>query len=183
MYIAISIIVVSLLVPILMCAIISPTITNSNEYRYPLKFLIFGISGFLLVLLLNIWWLHNNSQTDLVNIILLVIFDIPMFGGSIYFILSGVNWKIELRQGELIFRNFFRITRKYNYSEINKIEIYPPHRLTGSLPEKYVIYICKRHIKMECTVTNFEDFIKEIKKNMRENNSFCNIVKVSRKEK
>ena len=75
------------------------------------------------------------------------------------------NVRLTIAESQLIYRDFFGVTRKYRYEDIQKII---SKRSKGSpVVDKYVICIGRRKIRIEYPMVNFDNFAEMMKSRLR----------------
>ncbi len=101
--------------------------------------------------------------------LLVAVFVIFIMG--IVLIAWRVNWKIELTDEEIIYRTIFRITHKYKYDDITKIDI--KYVELHSTPEELCVYIEDKKVKINYMVGDIQLIHSIIVKNSRKHKHNC----------
>lgn len=105
----------------------------------------------------------------------LYIFWFVLLSVSIVGILLGVNWKIEVREDYLLYRNMFRITKHILYEEIRHLDV---HRLKNRQIGWCLIRTEAVTIVVTNEVYNFLNFDRYVKEQLEANNcDVCNVVR------
>ena len=142
-------------IPLVFCWIISSSEkTPQNVIKYPKKFSLLGLAT-LTISVFCIFIVFSDFRSYLVNCFLFIMV-LCISIASIYLILLGLNWKIEILQNHLIYTNIFRISKKYGYSDVTNVKVY--YVKNTELPQKYTIYFGKKRITVDYLTINFDSF-------------------------
>ena len=95
-----------------------------------------------------------------------------IYGSAIYLMIKGINWRLEIQDDCIRYRNLFRVTKEYSYADIQCIIVYGPlkepcHGKIRRRIDKYKICSKNKKIVVEYLVFNFQDSLPQIKKNMK----------------
>ena len=158
-----------MLVPLFLAILGAHSLSNdktSNAMRYPrffiaLSFVVlglvaFGITGYII---------QSWERFRFVDIILITIVGSSMSLLACILILYAVNWRLVIDDDQIIHKNLWGITRKYQYSEITRICKYYTKK-TKTL-EKYLICVRGHKITVDYLVSNFDEFEQRIKKGLK----------------
>ena len=79
-----------------------------------------------------------------------------------YAILAWLNVRIILEKETFIYKNLFGKTKRYKYSDVDKVYVYYAKGTTT--PEKYEIIVMNKRITVDYLMHNFFHFERTIKK-------------------
>lgn len=170
--IIISLVLTSIIVPLILGVVVYKSSTNksfdSYTVKYPKFYSIVGFVGMLVTAAINVWiWINRDQVPLALNIFFFTVFPIAFIAG-VYLFLRGCNWQLILAEDYIIYRNLLGIVRKIEYKEIVKIKTYYNH---AHQAEKYKIYTLKSTFTVECVMYNFTGFPRILKKGLRKANN------------
>lgn len=168
LYSFISIILTSILVPLILRFIVfkSQSTKSSTIYtfKYPRFLTIFFCIPIIMIIILFVWAYLSNEQGTLGLYVFLYAFYSLFTIALIWCILRTFNFELILEEDYMLYRNFFGISNKIKYKEITRINAYND-KLHN--PVKYRIYIGNRVITLDNFTINFSNFPKLMKKRLR----------------
>lgn len=140
------------------------TVPN-NTFKYPSIFAIVGVIV-LFIISFAIFMIEKNKQSYIDENIVAIFIGIAtlsvMFFMAIYVILAWLNVRIILEKEAFIYKNLFGKTKKYKYSDVDKVYVYYAKGTTT--PEKYKIIVMNRRITVDYLMLNFFHFERTFKK-------------------
>lgn len=124
--------------------------TDGITILRPRKILfISGLVGTLLWDIFIIWCLIANTEEYIWAAVFAFLFSLL----GIWFIMYYLNWRIELRDEEFIFRNMFRKKTTYKYTDITHFK---------RTQYGFNIYIGKKKISIDCFIQGAKEMEKRI---------------------
>jgi hypothetical protein len=151
---------------------------KSNVFVYT-KFMagvgIFGIIVFDTINILSVC-LTDDSLADKIGYTL-VFQTFNLLG--VYLILAGFNLKVELYKEEMIYTNFLRISKKYNYHDIEKVVF--DYFKNSKKVEKAAIYYKKRKTIIDCYFIDFDELVGILRRKIKQNRN-CIVIEKNKKE-
>jgi len=96
-----------------------------------------------------------------------------------YLILVSFNSKVELYKEDMIFTNFLRISKKYNYHDIEKVVFY--YFKNSKNIEKVAIYCKKKKIVIDCYFIDFDEIVRILRRRIKQNRN-CIVIEKNKKE-
>lgn len=147
---------------------ISASNQQGNTFRYPKAFLYMGV---LVDLMIAVAVYFGVKKDDFEGYWPLLVAVFVIFIMGIVLIAWRVNWKIELTDEEIIYRTIFRITHKYKYDDITKIDI--KYVELNSTPEELCVYIEDKKVKITYMVGDIQLIHSIIVKNSRKHKHHC----------
>lgn len=121
--------------------------------------------------------LSNFTLSDTIWVTILFGSLFLLFG---YIIFMRLNTKFELCNKEMVYTNFIGISMKYNYIDIEKI-VFHYYKNTNRL-EKIAIYCKRRKIVAECTLIDFDEMARILRRKIKVNKN-CIIIEKNKKMK
>ena len=151
---------------------------NSNVFVYT-KFMagvgIFGIIVFDTINILLVC-LTDDSLADKIGFTLMFqTFNLL----GVYLILVSFNSKVELYKEDMIFTNFLRISKKFNYHDIEKVVFY--YFKNSKNIEKVAIYCKKKKIVIDCYFIDFDEIVRILRRKIKQNRN-CIVIEKNKKE-
>ena len=151
---------------------------NSNVFVYT-KFMagvgIFGIIVFDTINILSVC-LTDDSLADKIGYTLMFqTFNLV----GVYLILAGFNLKVELYKEEMIYTNLFRISKKYNYNDIEKIVFY--YFKNSKNVEKVAIYCKNKRVVIDYFFIGFDEIVRILRRRIKQNRN-CIVIEKNKKE-
>lgn len=148
--------------------------TNSNTVKYPPIAVVLGFITSIYLIILSILFINQNDEVEIVEkvvgwSIIAVIMTLSMF-----FIVSGLLWRLEYYENHVLYRNAFGQTKKYYYSDLTKIELKMDRNHTNRMLA-YQIQFGKNKIKVEHIFTNFNESYKLLLKYAKKAKVLSNI--------
>ena len=104
--------------------------------------------------------------------IMLAVVGVLLIWGSTYLLLCGLNFRLELRQNEIVYRNIFRKTYIINYTDVLEIISWYFPNETKKM-EKYKIVTKTKKITLSYMDVNFNNLIQILKNRLRKNKVQC----------
>ena len=98
---------------------------------------------------------------------------------DVYLILAGFNLKVELYKEEMVYTNFLRISKKYNYHDIEKVVFY--YFKNSKKVEKAAIYYKKRKTIIDCYFIDFDELVGILRRKIKQNRN-CIVIEKNKKE-
>ena len=151
---------------------------KSNVFVYT-KFMagvgIFGIIVFDTINILLVC-LTDDSLADKIGYTL-VFQTFNLLG--VYLILVSFNSKVELYKEDMIFTNFLRISKKFNYHDIEKVVFY--YFKNSKNIEKVAIYCKKKKIVIDCYFIDFDEIVRILRRRIKQNRN-CIVIEKNKKE-
>ena len=135
---------------------------QGNTFRYPKAFLHMGILADTMVAV-AVYFGIEKVGAKTYWLLLLASFVIFVMGLAL--VAWHVNWKIEFTDEAIIHRTIFRITHKYKYDDISKIDI--KYAELSPTPEKLCVYIKDKKVKIDYMVGDLQLIHSIILKNLR----------------
>lgn len=159
-------------VPIILSLVAYPRKTKElNIFCYPISIIVIGVIAFLTLLFGTVMmWVQNPHNWVT---ILLTCSSVPLYLGFMYLIISSICFRVELYDTFLVYRNNIGIRRRFDYSDITKIQVC--YKKNGKDVEQYKIFIGGKLIKINYLMLNFKDFLKHIKHHLKKNKCPCDI--------
>lgn len=106
----------------------------------------------------------------------MLVFYVPFLVLSLNLLLSAVNWRLELREDCLIYRDRLRRTKRIFYDEIDCFSIQLNHY--SQRPMKYVIQIGDSKITVTEDVYHFVNFGRDLTERMHKLGSRRGVIKI-----
>jgi len=171
---AILLLLTSTLVPLILPFFLHDRKTERlNVLSYPLVFTVFGAVGTVFEASVLIW-VFVKEPIDLVFLPLLAVWA-ALFVGTVWLFFHSMNWRLEIGEDQLIYRDIFRRVYKIPYEDVIMIREQYPRR--SRVTDKIRIYTKGKTITVEYVVYNFRDSLKLMKKHMKKNGYACEITR------
>ena len=139
---------------------------KSNVFVYT-KFMagvgIFGIIVFDTINILLVC-LTDDSLADKIGYTL-VFQTFNLLG--VYLILVSFNSKVELYKEDMIFTNFLRISKKFNYHDIEKVVFY--YFKNSKNVEKVAIYCKNKRVVIDYFFIDFDEIVRILRRKIKQN--------------
>lgn len=97
---------------------------------------------------------------------------------GVYLILVSFNSKVELYKEDMIFTNFLRISKKFNYHDIEKVVFY--YFKNSKNIEKVAIYCKKKKIVIDCYFIDFDEIVRILRRRIKQNRN-CIVIEKNKK--
>ena len=171
---AVVLLLTSTLVPLILPFFLHDRKTERiTVLSYPLVFTVFGAVGTVFETALLILVFVKES-IELVFLPLLAAWGVLMVG-TVWLFFHSMNWRLEIGEDQLIYRDIFRRVHKIPYGDVIMIREQYPRR--SQVTDKLYIYTKRRTITVEYVVYNFRDSLKLMKKYMKKNGCACEITR------
>jgi len=177
----VTIILINLIVPFITAIPLifqKDTQHKSNVFVYTKLMVGVGIFGMIGITTINILLVCLSADSLVDKISLTCVFQTFNLL-SAYAILVGSNLKVELCDEEIIYTNFLRISKKYNYHDIEKVVFY--YFKSSRKVEKVAIYYKKRKTIIDCYFIDFDELVGILRRKIKQNKS-CIVIEKNRKE-
>ena len=151
---------------------------KSNVFVYT-KFMagvgIFGIIVFDTINILLVC-LTDDSLADKIGYTL-VFQTFNLLG--VYLILASFNLKVELYKEEMIYTNLLRISKKYNYHDIEKVVFY--YFKNSKNVEKVAIYCKNKRVVIDYFFIGFDEIVRILRRKIKQSRN-CIVIEKNKKE-
>lgn len=124
---------------------------------------IFGIIFFSTINILAVC-LSDDSLVDKIGYTL-VFQTFNLLG--VYLILVSFNSKVELYKEDMIFTNFLRISKKFNYHDIEKVVFY--YFKNSKNVEKVAIYCKNKRVVIDYFFIGFDEIVRILRRKIKQN--------------
>ena len=173
MKVMLSFFVIPIVVPIIIGILCYPRKSRKTAALYYPAYVVV-LPTILLVFwgVLYVWTVIFQSDLFSLELLPVMIVSLAVYGAAIYLLLKGINWKLEILDDRIRYRNLFRVTKEFSFADIQYIVIYGAtkeqrHGKIKCQHDKYKIYIKGKKIVVEYLVYNFSDFLPNIKRKMK----------------
>ena len=168
MYVFTSVLLTSLLVPIILrfivCKIQSSKSSPQYIFKYPIFIPILLLIGIITIILLFIWAYLSDYEASLALYVFLYSFYFLFTIAGAWQFWKTLNFQLILEEDFLLYRNFLGKVKQIKYEEISKIKTYNGK---SNNPIQYRIYIGNKKIDVDNFTTNFNDFPNIMKKRLK----------------
>ena len=96
-----------------------------------------------------------------------------------YLILVSFNSKVELYKEDMIFTNFLRISKKFNYHDIEKVVFY--YFKNSKNIEKVAIYCKNKRVVIDYFFIGFDEIVRILRRKIKQNRN-CIVIEKNKKE-
>ena len=175
-------------VPMLIVPVITGILFQSRKGKkvsvlyYPAYTIVISVSYLaLLGTIYIIGAIYQPTQVYNMKMLPVLVASFAVYASVIYLFILGVNWRLEVLDDCIRYRNLFRITKEYPYADIRCIIIYGSskqqrHGKQKMRHYKYKICINGKKIVVENLVCNFQEFLPIFMKNINKNNCELKII-------
>ena len=176
---AITCLLIYSLTPIILAKLLVPKHDENKEVlRYPSHCIFIGMFGSFIIALAAVLAITDDHHIKTIYMLLLMLAGAFLLFCTLYLMLLGIMWKLEMYDTYFIFTNAFGIKKRYEYSQITEVK-----KVINRLDthESTTLILGKKKILIENMTINFENFERTLKKHLRKNN--CKAVFTTKKLK
>jgi|GEM_PF-1578945 len=168
MQIILSVLLISLLIPLILRFIVFKiqSLKSSSLYtfKYPKSLAAFCSIGIFVIFALWYGIYLQNKKVDLgLEIVLLTFYSLFVMALT-WQLLKALNFQLVLEEDCMLYRNFLGFVRKIDYKEITNIKEYNDKSRN---PIQYKIYIGNKRIVVDNFIVGFDSFPKIMKNRLR----------------
>ncbi len=147
---------------------------RTNVLSYPPVFTIVGAVGTVFETSVLIWVFVKDPMVEPVFLPVLAAWAV-LIVGTVWLFLHSMNWRLEICEDKLIYRDILRRVYEIPYGDVIMIREQYPRR--SQVTDKLRIYTKRKNITVEYVVYNFRDLLKLMKKYMKKNGCACEITR------
>lgn len=151
---------------------------NSNVFVYT-KFMagvgIFGIIVFDTINILLVCLTDDSLANKIGYTLMFQTFNLL----GVYLVLASFNLKVELYKEEMIYTNLLRISKKYNYHDIEKVVFY--YFKNSKNVEKVAIYCKNKRVVIDYFFIGFDEIVRILRRKIKQNRN-CIVIEKNKKE-
>lgn len=160
------------LVPIILNLCILPHKSDKNVLVYPRSFIFVGCLGIVIINFAIVMFLKDGYNN---KFLFLLIFVVCLQLAVWWLVLQALNWKLKLNDDCIVYRNFLRVTKTYQYSQVVKVKMCFSKKKKHC--EKYKIFVDDKTITVENVVLGFDSLPKRLKNRLNKNGYKCEFEK------
>jgi hypothetical protein len=94
--------------------------SQKNVLTYPKSFIVIGCFGTIFINFATIMTFKDGYDN---KFLFLLIFVVCLQLAVWWLMLQALNWKLELNDDCIVYRNFLRVTKTYQYSQVVKVKM------------------------------------------------------------